>query len=434
LTDTDLSGLIDILVDLEREEIADFQRLLDMASDFRRLFEEEKSKLPYSINLLDEIHANENAHSRILRKLLMFSETVAGESRYPVLDLLMKYLGEPFAGLVQFHPVITAEKARIDLLVRDRTYAIIIENKINGAGDQKEQLQRYVEKLTAAKVSEGSIYVLYLTAAGGSPSESSWPESMRNRFGPRYREIDYRNVVYHFLKGSVLPYVAEKQDSTVVQFLRSALHQYVDYLEGRFHYREGERKMREKTRAYLEEKIGLANPSLSAGDKVALIRDNRAMLEEIGGSLYEAEDALLRECVKKADAGLRAKIQPHVRMVEPTLEFGRQTSRIRFYPHGWKEGYCVSVVFEKEYENLFMGIENTASDKYSGTITDDIYEKLREKLRDSEGPSNHWVYTIYLAKERDLVVDYFTDFEKIDSLAETIIAMAERDDLREIIK
>jgi hypothetical protein len=202
--DIAICGFIDVLMDIDRESTNEYLQLFDIVPGFRNLLEEEKRKLPYSINLLDEIHANENAHSRILRKLLMFPETMVGKTRYPVLELFLKYLGHPFADLELIKPVITAEEARIDLLIRDRDYSIIIENKINGAVDQDEQLQRYVDKLKTAKVVEDHIYILYLTAEGGSPSESSFPEALRKRFCLRYREINFRYDVYRFLKESVL--------------------------------------------------------------------------------------------------------------------------------------------------------------------------------------------------------------------------------------
>jgi hypothetical protein len=432
--DIAICGFIDVLMDIDRESTNEYLQLFDIVPGFRNLLEEEKRKLPYSINLLDEIHANENAHSRILRKLLMFPETMVGKTRYPVLELFLKYLGHPFADLELIKPVITAEEARIDLLIRDRDYSIIIENKINGAVDQDEQLQRYVDKLKTAKVVEDHIYILYLTAEGGSPSESSFPEALRKRFCLRYREINFRYDVYRFLKESVLCYVAEKQESTVIEFLKSALHQYIDYLEGRFHLREGERMMRDKTRAYLEDKIGLNNSSLSVSEKVSLIRDNVSMLEEIKESLYDAENQLLCECVKKAETELCSRIQSHVINIIRSPDFGRSTSRIQFYPKGWKKEYCISIVFEDDYSKFFLGIENKQSNEYNGPITDKAYEQLKNELGESDGPSNHWVYAEYIVQDRESVIDYFVNNSSIVELSDKIIHMADNQTLLEILK
>ena len=40
-----------------------------------RLYKRESEKSPYHINIIDELHANENAHTRILIKLLQFSKS-----------------------------------------------------------------------------------------------------------------------------------------------------------------------------------------------------------------------------------------------------------------------------------------------------------------------------------------------------------------------
>jgi len=431
LSDSAIIGLVDILIDIEREDIADFQRLIDIVPGFRHLLEEEKCKLPYSINLLDEIHANENAHSRILRKLLMFSETTGSISKYPIFGLFLKYLGYPFADLAQIKPVITAERARIDLLIRDRDYSIIIENKINGAGDQEEQLKRYVEKLTTANVREDNIYVLYLSADGGSPSESSWPDTMRKRFGCRYREINYRDDVYRFLNDDANWYVTAQQETTAIEFLRSALHQYVDYLEGRFHYRKGEQTMRDKTRAYLEEKIGLTDPSLTTETKIILIRNQIEILNEISNSLYETQNELLRDAVNKAKSEICDIVRPHVGTITTIQDFGQALCRIRFFPHAWNSDYCVSIGFERYYDGFFIGIENINGKDIS--VDNNISKLLQKELGTGEQATYHWIYSVYKAQGENAILDYFTSSISIAELSKEIIAIAESTRVNKII-
>lgn len=45
------------------------------------------------------------------------------------------------------HPVITVEKDRIDICVKDHKYALIFENKVKGANYQPNQIARYIYKL-----------------------------------------------------------------------------------------------------------------------------------------------------------------------------------------------------------------------------------------------------------------------------------------------
>lgn len=67
---------------------------------------------------------------------------------------------------VQLHK----EQGKIDILIHNKTQAIIIENKI-WAGDQDRQLERYYQKIQKRGFSE--VWVIYLTLRGDSPSENS---------------------------------------------------------------------------------------------------------------------------------------------------------------------------------------------------------------------------------------------------------------------
>ena len=45
---------------------------LSFCDGFSLSIAKEKQKLPYHLNIIDELHINENAHSRILYKLLLY--------------------------------------------------------------------------------------------------------------------------------------------------------------------------------------------------------------------------------------------------------------------------------------------------------------------------------------------------------------------------
>jgi len=92
------------------------------------------------------------------------------------------------------------------------------------------------------------------------------------------------------------------------------------------------------------------------------------------------------------------------------------------------------VVFDQNFVDLFIGIENLNSTKNDGPITEPVFKELRSVLGESEGPSNHWVYTVYLARYSEDIIEYFTNFENIIILSKKIIEMAESPELLEILK
>ena len=89
-----------------------------------------EAKLPYHLNVIDELYINENGHSRILAKLLQYKSQT---QQYEMLESLIDFIAEnlkkdSFGSIKVVNPEITQEKERIDLWVREKgQYAIIFE-------------------------------------------------------------------------------------------------------------------------------------------------------------------------------------------------------------------------------------------------------------------------------------------------------------------
>ena len=48
--------------------------LLNLAKKYAELFNKEKDNFPYRLNVINELHDDENAHSRILIRLLQYKD------------------------------------------------------------------------------------------------------------------------------------------------------------------------------------------------------------------------------------------------------------------------------------------------------------------------------------------------------------------------
>ena len=59
-------------------DIIDF---VDKLKDFQKVYKREENLLPFHFNVIDELHANENAHTRILQKILQYKY----QNEYPFL-------------------------------------------------------------------------------------------------------------------------------------------------------------------------------------------------------------------------------------------------------------------------------------------------------------------------------------------------------------
>ena len=144
----------------------EFKDLLKFSEDFKKTKEDEEKKLPYHINIIDELHINENGHSRVLTKLLRYKNE---QKQYVILQSLLKHIKEKLKHIEEktpqfqiVEPVITQEVKRIDLWIKDENYALIFENKVYNAADQDAQICRYIEKTREDGYKNEQIYVIYL--------------------------------------------------------------------------------------------------------------------------------------------------------------------------------------------------------------------------------------------------------------------------------
>ena len=233
--------------------VREYKKLLD---SFQDRLKSERLNLPYHINVIDELHINENAHSRILLKLLQYRDN---NGEYLILKSLIEYIVnksryDQFKRINFTEPVITQEESRIDLWIRDNStgYSIIFENKVYNAIDRDAQLSRYIEKTINKGFKEQNIFIVYLSSSGQEPDEYSWG-NYKTTFKNRYINISFKNDILAWLKEDVF----SKIHPTTDIYLISALNQYIDYLEGYFQLRKIDEEMYKNLDNLILEHFGL---------------------------------------------------------------------------------------------------------------------------------------------------------------------------------
>ena len=229
---------------------------LDFAEELSNIREKERLKLPYHFNLIDELKANEDANTRILLKLLSYN--ISGD--YVFLKSFISMMCSHNHGLIlplyKIHkPKIKFNKEHIDGLIEElsKEYAVIIENKINWAVDQDQQLVRYFNKIKQHGVKECDIYVIYLTLDGTKKvSSNSLPDWLRKNLdnGKRFIEMSYKDDILPWLKQDILPEIKIKES-----LIESGVRQYIDYLEGRLCLRESEKPIKTIMNKTINEKL-----------------------------------------------------------------------------------------------------------------------------------------------------------------------------------
>ena len=274
------------------------QELLLFLNDFNEIYIKEEEKLPYHINLIDELHASENAHSRILVKLLQQQEPI--NKRFEILDSFLKYIVqkystyEDFGKIKIYKPEITQEKRRIDLWIRDNNYAIVFENKVGWAGDQMSQLERYIDVTKEYNFKEEQIFVLYLPPTyEKEPDEQTWGKYYGQEiYNKRYLNLSFKDDILPWLKNNVLPSI-RKSD----YFLSSSIEQYIDHLEGMFSLREINKNMNMELQNFIKAKLGINDVEPEIALKI--VSDKREEMENAITQLEFIQEEIQTELNEK---------------------------------------------------------------------------------------------------------------------------------------
>lgn len=335
----------------------------------------------YGANIIDELHAGENAHSRILGMLLKYDD---GSKTYPVLKSFLKSF-VPGCSLEPEKPRITMEEERIDVLIEESPkYGIIIENKVNGAVDQDGQIERYIEVLLENHgINSEHIYAIYLTRDGGKEvSECSLTDKAKGKL--RYKSpeergnfipLDYRHHILPWLENRVLPNCMVKEELFV-----SAVRQYIDYLKGMF----GIRYQNEEKRIEIMEKIkkALDIKDLKSCEGAYLqFRNILAKIEDIR-TVY-AKAAIEKDVIEPIRSFLEEKNIPFDKVKQDDGN-NYENVALDIDISGWSKA---NIRLRQEGGKLYYGVS-----KHDINVHVDIREDLKSKL-DMKGyrPTDWWL-------------------------------------------
>ena len=87
-----IESAIDFSNEIVEERLNNVIALYDFFDGFGEIYRREKKRLAYHINIIDELRANENAHSRILGMLLQHQDGKV----YEVLKSFINYIVEKY--------------------------------------------------------------------------------------------------------------------------------------------------------------------------------------------------------------------------------------------------------------------------------------------------------------------------------------------------
>lgn len=348
--------------------------LLDNFSD---IYKRELDKLPYRLNLLDDLATNENAHSKFLIRLLQYQ---------PALLHFLRFINENNNYLFSFNidsikkPILTYERMRIDGLIRENNkYAIIIENKIHNAIEQEYQIGRYIDKCKSIGFKAEQIFILYLTKTeADSHSEQTW--------GKDYKLIDFqRRYCKLSYKSKILPWLESYSAilSPREELIKSAVVQYIDHLRHFFNKKEIYSDMNTELQNFLSRELDFG------ADNVENIEVVNKKIHEIS-KLKEQLEEMERTSKKKLFMEWKNNLDERFSF-EESQKFNQ--SKDSFIKTGVKlnyKGKPFSVLIEHDFNTTYFGFGR----HFAGEIIDPDVKEFLESIikKESMREETFWWY------------------------------------------
>lgn len=241
---------------------------IELAREIVGRIEKERQHLPYRMNVIDELHTNENAHTRILLQLLRYK----ANGKYPILSSFLEVANDLMDGsevelidTEMANPDIVFGQNYIDGSILGNGQCVIIENKIHDAADQDAQIERYIESIQTAGIRKERIFVIYLTRNGlkevqgySLTDKAKKALDYSEESSGRFIRMNYRDHIIRWLSEEVLPNCCIREE-----LLISAIRQYIDHLKGLTRTRLSDKDMNNEIRNYIIGKFGLDSSSRS---------------------------------------------------------------------------------------------------------------------------------------------------------------------------
>ncbi|MCW3789284.1 PD-(D/E)XK nuclease family protein [Plebeiibacterium sediminum] len=126
--------------------------------------------------MVSDIYHRENMHSDVLQVLLAPSANHGENDKY--LKLFMEFISKKSSYKIELtqwgtNIIVSREEGRRDITILENNKAVIIENKINDAGDTTNQIPTYYYQLKSRKIEV--VAIVYLTLnQGKEPDRTTW--------------------------------------------------------------------------------------------------------------------------------------------------------------------------------------------------------------------------------------------------------------------
>lgn len=289
---------------------------LSFSDQVHDIIKKHEERRPFHLNVIEAIcHGTfrETGHSLVLADML----------KHP--DIRSSFL-ERFLNLKYNELEVFAERDRVDVALKGNGIFVIIENKVNAAEEQKSQVYRYVHEIGIDKYGYklSEIYVIYLNPETRDyPSEYSLcDENKENNVfetlgEEHYKVLSYKYDIIDWLRGISIPNEPH---------IESALDQYLDFLENKFHTTLLDTEMNKDIREFLLKELQIESKSLE--EQISALgsqyEKTAELLSSIDSLKIELRKELSHDMIEEWQKRIETEKLPGIQLNKEEHSFGIQ--------------------------------------------------------------------------------------------------------------
>lgn len=183
-----------------------------ISKDYIKSKEDDQKEMFNVFHIISDLYYRENFHSDIISFFLNPKERHGGGSSYlnAFIEMLNK-MGKNIDSNNYLDAAVTREEGKVDILIKSdiSKKAIIIENKINNAGDMQRQIPRYYDYVAQNSYIADAIVYLPLDIHK-TPNTDDWTQEDKDNVNPllviipAYDKSGSINLVKDWLQPSIL--------------------------------------------------------------------------------------------------------------------------------------------------------------------------------------------------------------------------------------
>ena len=198
-----------------------------------------------------------------------------------------------FLGLQHEYMKVTRETDRVDVALKSDDMFVIIENKVNAAEEKRNQVYRYVHKIGMEKYGYvmSQIYVVYLNPTNRIPP-SNYSLCDDNNENNVFEDLGEDHYTIQSYKYDITSWLRELSIDNEPH-ISSALDQYIDFLENKFHTSPLDKNMNNEIKQFLLKELQIEGKSYD--EQIAALDNQQEKVSE----LLNAIDNLKIELKKK---------------------------------------------------------------------------------------------------------------------------------------